>query len=50
MKQAKPEWFWHLTLNAGYTRKSYRSEVEDSALVTSSSAKPVPDAPECAAD
>ena len=29
----KPDGSWHLTLNTGHTRKSYRSEVEDSTLV-----------------
>ena len=31
-QQQKPDWFWHLTLNTGHTRKSYRSEVGDEAL------------------
>ena len=28
----KPEWFWHLTLSTGDTRKSYRHEVSDDAI------------------
>src|SRR6516162_3346903 len=30
----KPEWFWHLTLNVGDTRKSYRNEVSDDVIAT----------------
>jgi hypothetical protein len=26
------DWFWHLTLNTGHTRKSHRSEVPDLSL------------------
>jgi len=28
----KLEWFWHLTLNTGDTRKSYRREVGDASI------------------
>jgi len=28
----KPEWFWHLTLNTGDTRKLYRHEVSDDVI------------------
>jgi hypothetical protein len=28
----KPEWVWHMTLNTGNTRKSYRGEVSDDVL------------------
>ena len=28
----KPKWFWHLTLNTGDTRKSYRREVGDDSI------------------
>jgi len=28
----KPEWFWHLKLHTGDTRKSYRREVGDDSL------------------
>jgi hypothetical protein len=32
MKPTAPDCFWHLTLNTGHTRKSYRHEVSDQAL------------------
>lgn len=28
----KPDWFWHLTLNTGETRKSYRNEVSNDVI------------------